>query len=85
MIQNSIDIRHHILTVHQDGFIGTISQSNVQHGTIFSKVDFVPFEHCITTSLDIPWFGKVNEKVKDFLIDTVFRIVNQDLAILRSF
>ena len=43
--QHPVDLRHHVLTVNQDGAIGPIAESHVEHGPIFGGVDLLPAEH----------------------------------------
>ena len=35
LCQYTVDARHHIRSIHEDGTIGTIAQRDVQHGTFF--------------------------------------------------
>lgn len=57
MLQNSVDIWHHVLSVDMYGPVGAIAKGNMQNRTIFSEIDWLSREHCISELFDIARTG----------------------------
>ena len=73
------------LTINHNGLIGPISKSNMKYSSVFSKIDFFSIKHGITSGFNIARLGQVDQKLKSFLSDSIFWIVNKDISILGSF
>lgn len=71
MCKNSVDLRHdleiyctkkkvYILAVNKNRCICSVAQRNMKNSPIFSEVDLVTSEHCITQFFDMACLGKLN-------------------------
>ena len=57
VIKNTSDIWHHISTINNDRLGASVSESCVQHCSVFSEVDFLSLEHSIPALKNFPGLG----------------------------
>jgi hypothetical protein len=84
VFQDGVDVGSHVFAVHQDGLVGAVTQSGVKHGPVLREVDLLSGEHGIAGLLELARAGQGQEKLEHLRGDAVLRIIEKNVAIVRS-
>ena len=83
LLQYRIHFRHHIFAVNDDRRIATVTQRHVQHGTVFSTVDFLTGEHGLDGTRQIGFFRQILQFSQRLFSDAVFGKIHQHQIVKR--
>lgn len=78
LVQNLVDLGHHVLAVDQDRSVGAVPKSHVQDGAVFGKVDFFAGKHLGAVFFHAGFFEEGDEVGEDLLGDEVLGVIEQD-------
>ena len=82
-LQDMVDLRHHILAIHDDGGIGAVAKGDVEDGAVFRRIDFFAVEHLPHPLRHACFTRQLEQKRHGFVVDTVFRIIQSQAANLQ--
>ncbi len=62
LVQNRVDIRHDIFSVHENFRVARRAQRGVQHRAIFREINFVAAKHRVHASAQIRLFRQLQQQ-----------------------
>ena len=69
LVEHGVDFRHHIFSVHENGFTFRRAQSDVQHGAVFRDVDLCAAEHRVHFPAQAGFPGQLQEQLERLVGD----------------
>ncbi len=78
--QDGVDIRHHVLAIHENGAVGAVAQRNVQDSAVFCVVVLLAGEHGLDLGRHIGLPRQVTQQPHGLLRHAVLGVVEQDVA-----
>src|SRR5580700_1175100 len=63
LVENGVNLGHYIVAINDDGRTFGSTQSDMQHGSLFSDVDLFTPEHRLNSRLQICLFGQFKEEL----------------------
>jgi hypothetical protein len=78
LVQNGMDLGHHILAVVNDGGAPRRAQGDVKHRAVLRDVDLVAPEHGVDAILQSRFPGKLKQESQGFIGDPVLGIIEID-------
>lgn len=82
VLEDLVDALNDALTVDLHLLVGSVAESYMVDGAVFSEVDLLTREHVIAKLLNSSLLGKLNKKLHGLLGDEVLGEVEQDLGAL---
>ena len=71
VLTGSLDLRHQVFALDDQGLIGRATESDMKDSTIFSEIDFIAAKHSISELLDFGLFEELAEEFKSFRGDAI--------------
>ena len=78
LVQNGVNLGHHVLAVDDDGRRTRRAQGHVQNGTVLREVDLVTPEHGVDLPAQVAFPGQLQEKLEGFVRDAILRVIEEN-------
>ena len=78
LVEHSVDLRHDVLAVDEDGRTFRRTERHMQDSAIFRDVDFVAAEHRVDPVAQPGLLGELDEQLEGFVVDAIFRVIEVD-------
>ena len=78
LVQHSVDLGHHVLSIHDDARATRGAQSDVQHSAVLGDVDIVAAEHRVDPGAQARFNSQLHEQPKRLASDAVLRVVEEN-------
>ncbi len=82
-VQHRIDAGHDVLAVDVYGAVGAVAQGDVQHRSLFRRVQLLPAKHRLDRFGHLRLAGKAKKKRHRFIGDAIFGVVKQEVSELQ--
>ena len=77
-VEYGVDLRHHVLAVHDYRCTARGSQGHMQNGPVFRQVDLVSPEHGVDTFAQTGLLGEATQQRNGLFVDAIFRVIEID-------
>ena len=78
LVQNGMNLGHHILAVVEDGSAARRAQGDMKHCALLGRVDLVAAEHGVDVLAQARFLGQLKQQSQSFVGDAVLGIVEID-------
>ncbi|KRO61960.1 MAG: hypothetical protein ABR82_09050 [Verrucomicrobia subdivision 6 bacterium BACL9 MAG-120507-bin52] len=80
MLAGGLYLRHHVLTVDEEGLVGRTAEGDMKDRAIFGTVDLIATKHSISEFLHFGFLEKLAEEFESFWGDAVLRVVEKEIV-----
>ena len=74
-VEHGMNLRHHVVAVHDNRCSFGGAQRHMQHSALFGDIDFLAAEHCVAPLCDPTLYRELHEQSDGFIGNSIFGVV----------
>ena len=80
VLAGGLYLRHHVLTVDEQGLVSGAAKGDVKDRAIFGTVDLIATKHSISELFHFGFLEKLAKEFESFWGDAVFGVINEEIV-----